>query len=319
MKALMIFYDETGTDILASASARSLASEGIGCEVVKTARPCDVVNKFKCGGAAIVFQADVAARLAALKKKRAPELELIMVCRDYGCARGTASIGADRYIIPHECLRFSFVNKNVEDAKILSFGLPVDLPGAEPDREEARAEIGLDRHKGVVLYLCDGAAFGEAAEAVTVLAALCGESWNHVILCKNGADAERYSLKFANVRSVYAESQFDCGRYMDACDVVFCAPDAVFLTLAAARRIPVILFSARGAGERMNADFFVGRGMAFAGKTARDKASYASRLCTTARFRDNITDAQKKYITQNGAENLAKYLSEKQTFFTKSK
>ncbi|MCL2508509.1 MAG: hypothetical protein FWF05_04970 [Oscillospiraceae bacterium] len=320
MKTLMIFYGETGADMLSSLIKCSLESKGVDCDVINMdsrftgSRLDRFHSRIKSGGYshAIVFQSDVAARLSELKKRSALEFEIIMVCQNYGCPRDTASLGADKYVIPHEELRFEFVGKNVEDAKILSFGLPL---GSEccrtAGRGAARTEIGLDSQKGVVLYLCDGASVSEACDAVTVLAELCGESFNHVVLCGDRANAEKYSLKFSKLANVYVESKFDSVYlYMDACDIAFSAPNAVLLTAAAARMIPVILFRAYKRDEKMNVEFFCGRGMAFTGKTARDKASYAARLCTTARFRDNITDAQKKYITADGAERLANYISE---------
>ncbi|NLO46051.1 MAG: hypothetical protein GX107_06070 [Clostridiales bacterium] len=317
MKILLLLNGESEYMRQAAALSDALTSRDIDCVIKKEKDFDDRAEKIRRGDfdAVIVFDTSAAAKLSKIKRKGSCSFETIFLCTDYCCSRQTAAGGCDKYIIPHSELILEFAAKGVRDTRILPLGVPTGIARKTAlTKEEALLKLGIDTKKNTILYICDGISAKQTSVIIKSSEALGKKEFQHIALFKNDNLKKRLSHKFSSIHDIFCEYSDDpFGIYFDACDVVITTPDPVAATAAALLQKPIVLLNGTKKVSKMNARFFFDRGMAFAGRTYEDCVSYANRLCTSTRLRENMAEAQRKYINFGAEEKIADYFAEQFT------
>jgi processive 1,2-diacylglycerol beta-glucosyltransferase len=315
MKVLLLLNGGQEYTRQAAAISDALSYVNISCVIWNEKRVGKCADKIRRGGfnAVLAFDSATASWLSSLKSSGGCSFETVLLCSDYCCTPKTARSGCDKYIIPHSELILEFVSKGVRDTRLLPFGIPTGLSERQAvKKQEARLKLGMDAEKCTVLYMCSGITVKQASSVIKTSVMLGKNDFQHVVLCDKKSVEKRLSYRFSSMPDVFTDSAgnaFDV--YFDACDVIVTTPEPLTITVAAQLLKPVVLLCGSGMEARMNVRFFCDRGMAFSGRTYEDCVSYANRLCTSSRLRENMTESQKKYIISDAEKKTADYFASK--------
>lgn len=258
--------------------------------------PCDVII------ATHLFPAEM---LAAMRREGMPLPVVIGVMTDYTCIPFWQETTCDWYVIPHESLRESFVQKGMPAQRLVPLGIPTG--GAYAGRGEAAdARAGLGLLRDVPLHLIVGGSMG-AGNLRRLTDTILRRAGAHVqiaVICGNNQRlADKLGRRYAGIKNVRIIGHTDdMPLYMRACDVIYTKPGGLTSTEAAAMRVPLVLTQPIPGNEITNRRFFLRRGMAVSAGTAGGQVEAAGELLASRQARDAMARAQAETIPGDAAQ-----------------
>ena len=235
----------------------------------------------------------------------------VYVSAEFHCADKRLPSDYSAYWIAHESLSFECMTHGARERSVRVCGVPLR---EEYRKRETRAyacrALGIGEDRTVFSVFTDGVSPNEIKATVRSVRGLCPDA-RVLLWCADAGKRVAWQSVFAAETSVYvSDAQTGIPLSLAAADAVF-VPAFAPLVCAAARqgKITALLHSALPR-VRKNAAFLDAHGIAFGGKTASDNVSFVSRLLESSRLRQNMLDAQDRFIMRDAEQRAEKYLEE---------
>ncbi len=175
------------------------------------------------------------------------------------------SLRSDYVVIPSEFLIEKAHKKGFSDSQILPYGIPINPKfNVEVPRNQARAALGLDTDKPIILLMGGSMGFGHIEKTFACLDRM-KHDYGIITVCGNNvkAKAEIDALQSSKLlRSYGYTDQVDI--LMSACDAIVTKPGGLTTSEALARRLPMIISNPIPGQEDRNTEFLLNHGAAMA-------------------------------------------------------
>lgn len=273
-------------------------------KLLEEVRPTVVVSTFPLSSSA----------MSMLKMTGLTEIPTVTVITDHTDHSYWVHPGTDRYIVGSDKVKDGLVAMGVADYRITVTGIPVRptfLSGAIERREEARARLGLDAGKPVVLLM--GGGYGMMNEGMMKLAeeAAIGRAMQAVVVCGHNEKlrrklAERLDRVAPGHDVHIAGFVSNMADYMAAADLIVTKPGGLTSSEAIAMRLPMVLYRPLPGQEEDNAEFLTQAGVAVRAEDDAELCRLVHRLVadgdTLARMRDKASRLHAETSTTEALE-----------------
>ena len=247
------------------------------------------------------------AEIITQMKKQGCSLPLTMfVATDYVCIPFTEETNCDYYVIPNEELKGDFIKRGIPEEKLLPYGIPTSAAfSEEKSREEAKAELGLQKNRHYLLISGGSIGAGQLCKAVRVLKRhYAGTDKELIVICGNNTTLyEKLSREYAADQDmVHILMHTDrMADYMKACDVVLSKPGGLSSTEAAVSGTALLHITPIPGCETLNMKFFEERGMAVPVETIDARLGKICDKMLKDERRRKMAERQKKYSNPHSA------------------
>ncbi len=188
-----------------------------------------------------------------------------LVATDYTCSPGAGESVVDAYITSHVMVENEFTKRGVPKDKIVPIGIPINpLYANLPDREEARARLGIAGDERVIILMFGSMGCGPIEKTAEKMAAGTVDGEVLYIMCGRNEKLKK-SLEHLsqNPRVHVLDFRTDMPYFMASADLFVTKPGGLSTTEAASARLPMLLMNAVAGCETYNYNFFVNNNMAF--------------------------------------------------------
>ncbi len=217
----------------------------------------------------------------AVRRAYLPDLPCYGVLTDYTAIPFYRGTDLDAYFVPDKRTRDMLTRKQIPSERILQSGIPVSPRfSSDMTRQQARALLGIDPDKKVVVIASGGAGCGKIRRLCKALAARTDERC--AIYVFTGKNAR---LKSRVERAVGAHSSVtalaftpDIPLYVKAADLAMTKPGGLSATEIAVSGTPMLLMRAIPGCETCNRRYFVRRNVAIYCNTHRKAVREALRF-----------------------------------------
>ena len=202
--------------------------------------------------------------LNKLKEQGILHIPCIGVITDYCIHPGWEDCGAIEYIVTaSELLNYVAEKKNIRSEQIAPLGIPARPKFRKKiPRAEARAALGLDPEKRIVLIMGGSMGFGNMVHNVSAIDHMNADL-QIVCICGNN-DKLRKQLTYLKTNSPIVVRGFvdNVDVYMDAADCIVTKPGGLTVTEALCKKLPMILVNPIPGHEERNVEFLMNNGAA---------------------------------------------------------
>ncbi len=247
-----------------------------------------------------------AEALTYARKKYGAPYRLYAVATDYTCIPFMEETEPDCFFIPHADLTAEFVQKGIPQDRLKPLGIPVSQRFADHmTKDEARAELGVDKAARVCLMMTGSMGFGDIFPLPERICAAGADVQVIVLVGSNRELKDRLEEKFGGSGRVRAVSFTDqVPLYMAACDVMLTKPGGLTSTEAAVFSVPLIHTDPIPGCETRNAAFFQGHGMSRRALGGQEIVSAATELLFSDSAREAMRAAQRRTINPYAARDI---------------
>lgn len=248
-----------------------------------------------------------ALTLTSIKRTLDPGLRSYFVATDYACAPFVCETQLDGYFIPHDRLRWSFLQNGVRPDRLFATGIPVsERLLTHADAIDARRRLELPPAGPIVMVMTGSMGSGAAIEQVSALLNTLQSDAHILLLCGNNerllaAVNARYGVEVQVIARGYTDA---VPLYLDACDALLSKPGGLSVTEAAVHGVPLVLTAPLPGWEAENVRFFTDLGLALPGETPALAASAAARLVENARLCASMRLRQSRQINAFAAADI---------------
>lgn len=216
-----------------------------------------------------------AGALAALRGRGRRVPPFAVVFSDFAAHRQWVHPVADAHYVPDAAIARGVVARGAPESRVVVTGIPVRAEFAEPmDRAAARAGLGLDPGRPVVLAMCGtSGSVGRLAAVTRVLHDLPRPLQAVVVTGVDTALAERLRRRVAGDARIRVVGYADNVRQlMAAADLLVTKAGGVSLAEALAAELPIVCFGSLSGHEARNERFVVECGAALAARSTGELA-----------------------------------------------
>ena len=248
-----------------------------------------------------------AQMLTYLKEKGVPIPRHLFIATDYACIPFEEECFYDACVIPSKDLTEEFVRRGIPREKIFPLGIPVSGSFQKRrDKQEAKAELGLDPELQYLLVAGGSIGAGKIAVAVELLyAAVRNTNRKLIVITGNNTRMYHYLKKVHGDRIILLTHTDQMGLYMKACDIYFTKPGGLSITEAAVSNIPIVLLPPIPGCENLNRDFFCQNGMAVRLTMKMPRLKEILSLLEKPEVIHQMQSAQTECINANAAGDIA--------------
>ncbi|HEV2105504.1 MAG TPA: glycosyltransferase [Candidatus Eisenbacteria bacterium] len=219
----------------------------------------------------------------------------------------------DRYFVAGEVVAAELAAQGVPRERIEVTGIPVDGRFATPiGRDAARARLGLDARRPVVVVMGGGGGVGPLAELARRVAALAAGP-QVVVACGTNARlrAEVAALPEAAAGRVRALGFTpDVDALLEAADVVVSKAGGLTCSEALVKHAPLVVFRPTPGQEERNAEFLEGGGAAVHATTLDEVADTVGAWLADEARRARVSAAAARLARPHAAETIARRVLE---------
>ncbi|MBI4575983.1 MAG: glycosyltransferase [Planctomycetes bacterium] len=200
-----------------------------------------------------------------LRRRRLFDVPFSVVVTDYDVHAFWVARHVETYYVATELLRHELASKGVPIDRVVATGIPV-VPAfaGPPDRDAARAGLGLDPRVPVVLVLAGGEGVGDLAATARAIAGLGGPLAILAVAGRNASmEARLRGLEMPPGVRIQAHGFVtDMERLMAAADMVVTKSGGLTTSEAAAMGLPMAILDPIPGQEERNSDHFLEAGAA---------------------------------------------------------
>lgn len=245
-----------------------------------------------------------------LRRKKGLPTPLYFVSTDYTCSPGVGDSELDGYFIPHEALENVFIAGGVKRLKILPLGIPVKHSFYECiSKAEAKKKLHIHEDSRVVLLMSGSMGCGPLKDITEILSDKLPDGVKLIVICGNNRRLYKRLTKNGvpyNMRVIGYTTRMPL--YMDAADVIMTKPGGLSSTEAAVKALPMVFINAVPGCETRNLDFFVNRGLALTGDTAKDLCRAVLRLLKKPELYEDMHQKLKDNFNFCAVEEIYNYI-----------
>lgn len=246
-------------------------------------------------------------------RRRYPDAARLTTCfiaTDYACLPFLGETDADLYCIPHEYLRYDFMESGVPAHKLAATGIPVRTPFlTHTEKTEARARLGLPAERKLLLVMTGSMGYGNVEALVSALRVRIPEAGVLVMGGSNERLKRTLRTSFAVDPQVSVlDYTNEVSLYLDAADLLFTKPGGLSSTEAAVKGIPMVHTAPIPGWESDNAAFFENLGLSRTGDTPEAQAEQAAALLASPEAMARMCEYQRREINPHAAEDICALL-----------
>jgi len=234
---------------------------------------------------------------------------LYCVITDFAAHPFWAFPHVDRYFVANAELATELAGLGVPSERIEVTGIPVDPKFARTiGRAEARARLGLDRERPVVLVMGGGGGVGPLAEVAVQLAALPPRP-QVLVMCgmNRPLRAKIESLPEAKAGAIKALGfTRDVDVLFEACDLAVGKAGGLTCSEALAKGLPLVIFKPTPGQEVRNARYLEAAGAAFHADSEAEVEEIAGRLLVDPAARAQMRESASRIAAPHAAETVAR-------------
>ncbi|MDO8603375.1 MAG: glycosyltransferase [Candidatus Omnitrophota bacterium] len=231
--------------------------------------------------AVVCTQAFPCGMVADYKKYLGLNLPLFGVLTDHAPHSYWIFDHVDYYIVPSEASKDHFIKNGVSEARIKTFGIPIDLKfHVNCGKEEARKKIGLDAGKKTVLIMGGSQGLGPVEKMVDALERINAD-FQILVICGINKRLEKALIK--KVKR-YKKKMLTFGlvenvdELMEASDLIITKPGGLTTSEALAKNLPMIIIHPIPGQETKNTDFLLQQEVALRAEDKDDVAVLVQEL-----------------------------------------
>ena len=214
----------------------------------------------------------------------------------------------DRYFVASDRVASELAGHGVPSSRIEVTGIPVDPKFAITiGRDAARAKLGLDPRRPVVLVMGGGGGVGPLTALAERLAALALEP-RVVVVCGTNQRLLGELEKLPAARSgkvLPIGFTRDVDALLEACDVVVSKAGGLTCSEALIKRAPLVVFRPTPGQEVKNAEFLQAGGAAVNAESIADVEATVSRWLADPAARERAREAAGRLAHPDAAERIA--------------
>lgn len=173
------------------------------------------------------------------------------------------AVRIDYMVTPSELLLTRALKKGFSEEQILPLGIPIHPKFSQKaDKEQARAELGLDINKRTLLLMSGSMGYGNIVSTVKALD-LVPYDFQMIIVCGNNKNAKAQidSLKTSK-RILNFGYVNNIDKLMDASDCIISKPGGLTTSEAMAKGLPMVIVNPIPGQEDRNTEFLTNNGVA---------------------------------------------------------
>lgn len=199
--------------------------------------------------------------LSVMKEKGHIKVPIASVVTDFHVHNFWIHQGIDRYFIPAPDLSHRLLQHGIEEAKIISAGLPLRSQFLSAlDTGQAKAELGLDTQLTSVLVMGGGLGLGHIEQIAEKI--LADSNFQVIVVAgKNKVLHNHLSRIYNPNMKVYGYVE-NMAQVIAASDMVVSKPGGVTTAEVLAMRKPLIIFSSLPGQEDRNTEYLLNKGAA---------------------------------------------------------
>jgi len=248
-----------------------------------------------------------------LKRHRAlPQVEVIT---DFFAHSFWLQPGIARYFVATEEVRVHLLAAGVDAHRVRVTGIPIDPSfGALPDSAQARARLGIDPSRELLLVLAGGM---DTDDLRTLLQQLRGFRWPLQVMVVCGRSTESAVLARDLVAEAPGPTSFDVRGFVDdmatlmaAADLAVTKPGGLTSSEALAAGLPLMLIRPYPLQEEANANVLLEHGVAVRVEPLSTFGHKLRRLLEEPERRSAMRAATKSLARPNAADDIARAVLE---------
>lgn len=248
-----------------------------------------------------------------LKRHRAlPQVEVIT---DFFAHSFWLQPGIARYFVATEEVRVHLLAAGVDAHRVRVTGIPIDPSfGALPDSAQARARLGIDPSRELLLVLAGGM---DTDDLRTLLQQLRGFRWPLQVMVVCGRSTESAALARDLVAEAPGPTSFDVRGFVDdmatlmaAADLAVTKPGGLTSSEALAAGLPLMLIRPYPLQEEANANVLLEHGVAVRVEPLSTFGHKLRRLLEEPERRSAMRAATKSLARPNAADDIARAVLE---------
>lgn len=230
-----------------------------------------------------------------------------VVATDYTCTPTTEKSRLDYYFLPHEQLIPEYLDRGVEEKRMVSVGIPVrQMFFQRLEKGAAKRAFGIDAHRDHLLIMCGSMGCGPMEKLTQQLAEKMSDMQELTVVCGTNEKlrsklAEQYE---ADSRIHIRGFVEDISGLLDSADLYMTKPGGISTSEAAAKGVPMVLVDAVAGCEAHNARFFCGAGAAVIAREPEELVALCLQLLADPARRRQMARACRSLFPGNPAEEI---------------
>ena len=243
--------------------------------------------------------------LTYLKRKKGLKIPCFGIATDYTCIPFWEDSEMDLYFIPSKELEGEYLNRKMDEKKLIPTGIPVSAKFKNKiPKEEAKRKLGLDESSKYYLVMSGSMGAGNALEISQNLLKY-EKDCKPIVICGNNARLYE-KMKESLLNSAVVVGFTDkIELYMNASEAVFTKAGGLTSTEAAVFGIPLVHTSPIPGCETENTEFFTEKGMSIHDDNPETLVKMALKLTSDPSAVERMVNLQAKYINKDGADDIA--------------
>ena len=213
----------------------------------------------------------------------------------------------DYFVIPSKDLVQDFVNRGIDECKLLPLGIPTSKSYRQAyEISKCKEELNLEQNKKYVLILTGSMGFGKIT---AILKRLLEEIKGITFIVSCGNNIKLYE----NLKEIYRENNFvipipftnNLSKYMVCSEIVLSKPGGLTTTEISTLGKPFIHTMPIPGCENHNANFFSKRKMSLKCDTIDEVIENTKNLLKDKKLQKQMIINQNKYINKNASLDIA--------------
>jgi len=269
-----------------------------------------IENEFR-PDAVVCTQAFPCGMVADYKKYLGLDLPLFGVLTDHAPHSYWIFDNVDYYIVPSEASRSHFIKNGVGEARIKTFGIPINPRfGVRQDKEDICRRAGFDSRKRTVLIMGGSQGIGPVEKMVDALEhtpldfqilAICGINKKlQNILSKKEKRYKKKMFVYGLVENV--------DELMEISDVIITKPGGLTTSEALAKNLPMIIIHPIPGQETKNTEFLLQQGVALRAEDEDDISVLVQELFSNSVKLDEMRKKAELIKKPNSAMDTARLI-----------
>ncbi len=234
-------------------------------------------------------------------KKEYP-IKLINVATDYECIPFWNETNPDKFIIPSKLVSASFINKGFSQNVLLPLGIPISH-----NFFKIQNNLNIPQDKDIVMVVSGSMGFGNMLSLIKELLNKINNVY-FLVICGNNVKLYQELTHLTNRNLIVKGYVHNINEYMALSKIIITKPGGLTSTEVTAIHKPLIHMMPIPGVENYNATFFSENQMSLQASSIPEVISCLEHLLNTKKLQNKMIKNQKKYINQNSAADLVKYV-----------
>ncbi len=250
-----------------------------------------------------------AQALTTIRKQH--NIHFVAIATDYVCIPFWEEANPDYYIIPSKDLEKDFLDKGINQKKLMPLGIPVSNNfSVEYDKNEQLEELGLSKDKKYILILTGSMGFGNITMVLEKFLEKSEKDLKLIVSCGNNKKLlktldEKYN---SDNRVIILPFTREIYKYMRISDVILSKPGGLTSTEVATLNKPFIHTMPIPGCENYNANYFSEKKMSIKCNLQEEIIDNTYKLLNNEELKNEMLESQRKNIDKEACKKICDFI-----------